>query len=45
VLFAGALVALVLPFDTRVLAAAQSAAAAADKPLPAAVGVSAPSAA
>jgi EmrB/QacA subfamily drug resistance transporter len=46
VLFAGALVALVLPFDTRVLAAAQSASASAATPAPAPLGgVSAPSAA
>ncbi len=44
VLFAGALVALVLPFDTRALAAEQSAAAA-GAPAPARVGVSAPTAA
>jgi EmrB/QacA subfamily drug resistance transporter len=44
VLFAGALVALVFPFDTRVLAAAQSASASASTPapVPAPVGVSAP---
>jgi EmrB/QacA subfamily drug resistance transporter len=44
VLFTGALVALVFPFDTRVLAAAQSASASASTPAPAPapVGVSAP---
>jgi EmrB/QacA subfamily drug resistance transporter len=45
VLFAGALVALVFPFDTRAQAAAQSAAAAAGATAPAAMGVSAPTAA
>ena len=45
VLFAGALVALVLPFDTRALAAAQSASASAATPAPTPAGVSAPSAA
>jgi EmrB/QacA subfamily drug resistance transporter len=45
VLFAGALVALVFPFDTRAQAAAQSAAAATSTTAPAAMGVSAPSAA
>jgi EmrB/QacA subfamily drug resistance transporter len=45
VLFAGALVALVFPFDTRAQAAAQSAAARATTPAAAPVGVSAPSAA
>jgi EmrB/QacA subfamily drug resistance transporter len=44
VLFAGALVALVFPFDTRAQAAAQSQAVAESQPV-AAVGVSAPSAA
>ena len=45
VLFAGALVALVLPFDTRAQAAAQTAASTGGAPAPPAVGVSAPSAA
>jgi len=45
VLFAGAMVALVFPFDTRAQAAAQSAAAAAGATAPAAMGVSAPTAA
>jgi EmrB/QacA subfamily drug resistance transporter len=45
VVFAGALVALVFPFDTRAQAAAQSATIATAAPSRAAVGVSAPSAA
>jgi EmrB/QacA subfamily drug resistance transporter len=45
VLFAGAVVALAFPFDTRAQAAAQSAAAKAAAPAPAPVGISAPSAA
>jgi EmrB/QacA subfamily drug resistance transporter len=45
VLFAGALVALVFPFDTRAQVAAQSAAATAATPAPAPVGVSAAGAA
>ena len=45
VLFAGALVALVFPFDTRAQSAAAAAAIQADAPAPAPVGVSAPTAA
>jgi predicted MFS family arabinose efflux permease len=45
VLFAGALVALVLPFDTRAQAAEQTAAAGAGTPAPARMGVSAAGAA
>jgi EmrB/QacA subfamily drug resistance transporter len=45
VLFAGALVALALPFDTRAHAAEQTAAAAGQGPAPAAVGMSAAGAA